>query len=117
MDHGLENYGVDVGQGGGPVSAGMESLYRQYLDFVTRLHAHLDVAAGGPISPGYRAPKLPYDDFCHMWEDWGRSPGVQEVWRHRFEAGYLQAATELRDSLQAALIGRSRVAGQSSRAA
>jgi hypothetical protein len=86
----------------------LESLYGKYTDFVAGLHADLDRTAGRPVAPAYKTPLLSFGDFCRTWDEWGRTDGLQAVWRQRFEAGYTRAAAEFRVRLEAAIGGERR---------
>lgn len=95
----------------------LESLYQKYTTFMAGLHADLDRTAGRPVAAAYRAPLLSYGDFCRMWAEWGKTDGLQDVWRQRFAAGYACAAAELRARLEVAIGGERCSDVQSPRAA
>ena len=86
------------------MSNDLESLYTKYRDFVTCLRADLDRVVGQRVAPRYCASLLEYDDFCQTWDRWGRTDGLQAVWRQRFEQGYHQTVASLRARLEAAIL-------------
>jgi hypothetical protein len=103
--------------GGDQMTDDLKSLYGKYADFVIALYADLDRTAGQPVAPDYKTPLLSFDDFRRTWEAWGRTGGLQDVWRQRFEAGYVRAAAGLCARLESILGGAGNRINLPSRAA
>jgi hypothetical protein len=83
-------------------------MYEKYVAYVTRLQTDLDCTVGNLVPLDYRAQVLSYEDFCRTWQRWGKTAGVQETWRSRFDLGYDRVAADLCERLESALTRRSR---------
>ena len=81
----------------------LESLYPKYVDYVTRLHEHLDAVVRAVLPETRRARPLSLKDFSAMWNRWGGKEGLQERWLRRFTHGYESEAAACRRRLEKAL--------------
>ena len=77
----------------------IESLYEKYAAYVRKLHQNLDAIRDPSIPEPDRPSLLSLEDFCVMWERWGRQDGLQERWLHRFVTGYERDVAETKERL------------------
>jgi len=78
----------------------LQLLYEKYVDYVTRLREDFIQHLGLRLCDSYGPRLRNFDDFCLTWQHWGKTEGLQEEWRGRFEAGYDSVAKKLTERLR-----------------
>ncbi len=80
----------------------LETVYRLYDEYVTRLHEALSEPPAGPVADAYRVKRLSRCQFETVWRSWGRIPGSQTRWAARFSAGHEADAASIRNRFNVA---------------
>ena len=78
----------------------LEAVYAKYKEYVSDLHADLDVKYGREFGEEFRAPLLPLPAFMQVWKRWGKVSGLQKQWKDQLEGGYHRFVAGMRDRLQ-----------------
>lgn len=65
----------------------LQTPYGLYCGYVAGLHDALSRPPSGPVADKYRVKRLSQSEFETVWQNWGRTPGLQDKWAARFSAG------------------------------